>query len=147
MLSWSVGTFALEPEDPNMQRRLQLSAQAYLMEGFRQQDELSTLLHRAPKEMQRLGLRSPLEAPLQDLEQSKLEVLQAAINAPNFSAALDRSPKTDLETVKDVLDLLSMGVLEILDGVRKVLAGARSCLSHRWRVSVAHLMRTSTARA
>lgn len=115
MLSWTVGTFALEPEDPNMQRRVQMSAQAYLMEGFRQQDELSTLVNRAPKETQRLGLRSPLEAPLQDLEQSKLEVLQAAINAPNFAAALDRSPKTDLETIKDVLDLLHRGYLEILD--------------------------------
>jgi hypothetical protein len=115
MLGWSVGTFALEPEDPSMQRRVQLSAHAYLMEGFRQQDEMVPLLLRAPKETQRLGLRSPLEAPLQDLEQSQLEVLQAAINAPNFSAALDRSPKTDLDTVKDVLDLIRRGYLEVFD--------------------------------
>lgn len=115
MLSWTVGTFALEPEDPNMQRRMQLSAQAYLMEGFRQQDEMGPLMTRAPRPNQRLGLRSPLEAPLHDLEQSQLEVLQAAINAPHFAAALDRSPKTDMETVRDVLDLIQRGYLQVFD--------------------------------
>lgn len=96
-----------------MERRIQLSAHAYLMEGFRQQDEIKPLLTRAPKMSQRLGLKSPLEAPLQDLEQDQLEVLQAAINAPNFETALDRSPKTDMETVKDVLDLIQRGYLEV----------------------------------
>jgi hypothetical protein len=43
-----------------------------------------------------------------------LEVLQAAINAPNFASALDRSKKTDLETVQDVLDLIKRGYLEVL---------------------------------
>jgi hypothetical protein len=113
MLNWTVGTFALEPEDPHMERRMQLSAQAYLMEGFRQMDEMAPLLQRAPKSHQRLGLKSPLEAPLQDLEQAQLEVLQAAINAPSFEAALDRSPKTDMETVRDVLDLIQRGYLEV----------------------------------
>lgn len=114
MLSWSVGTFALEPEDPATEERVRLTAQAYLMEGFRQQDELNSLVERAPDSEQRLGLRSPLEAPLQDLEQHQLEVLQAAINAPHFAAALDRSPKTDLDTLKDVLDLIQRGYLEVI---------------------------------
>lgn len=115
MLSWTRGHFALEPSDPGCQPRLQMNAQAYLMEGFRQQDELRAILSRGPKVEQRLSLRSPLEAPLQDLEQAQLEVLQAAINAPNFGVALDRSPKTDLETYKDVHDLIRRGYLEILD--------------------------------
>lgn len=114
MLSWSVGTFALEPEDPATEERVRLTAQAYLMEGFRQQDELNSLVERAPDSEQRLGLCSPLEAPLQDLEQHQLEVLQAAINAPHFAAALDRSPKTDLDTLKDVLDLIQRGYLEVI---------------------------------
>lgn len=114
ILCWNVGTFALEPTDPSIAPKLHLTAQEYLMEGFRQQDEYNALLPRAPQGEQRLGLRSPLEAPLQELEQHQLEVLQAAINAPNYSAALDRSPKTDLETLKDVLDLIKRGYLEIL---------------------------------
>jgi hypothetical protein len=115
MLGWSTGTFALEPIDPDARPSMQMNAQAYLMEGFRQQDELRNFLARGPKADQRLGLRSPLEAPLQDLEQSQLEVLQASINAPSFAVALDRSPKTDFETCKDVHDLIRRGYLEILD--------------------------------
>lgn len=114
MLSWTFGTFALEPVDSNATERMRMTAQAYLMEGFRQQDELNQIRPKAPQPEQRLGLRSPLEAPLQQLEQHQLEVLQAAINAPNFAAALDRSKKTDLETVKDVIDLIRRGYLEVV---------------------------------
>lgn len=114
MLGWDKGTFALEPVDNSVTGRLHLTAQAYLMEGFRQQDELNQVRNRAPRPEQRLGLRSPLEAPLQQLEQHQLEVLQAAINAPSFAAALDRSKKTDLETVQDVLDLIHRGYLEVV---------------------------------
>lgn len=114
MLAWTTGTFALEPVDPSISERIHLTAQAYLMEGFRQHDELNQIRVRAPRLEQRLGLRSPLEAPLQQLEQHQLEVLQAAINAPSFAAALDRSKKTDLETVQDVLDLIHRGYLEVL---------------------------------
>jgi hypothetical protein len=66
MLGWTVGSFALEPEDPSMQRRIQLSAHAYLMEGFRQQDEMDPLMAKSPKDNQRLGLLSPQQAPLQE---------------------------------------------------------------------------------
>jgi len=114
MLSWTSGTFALEPVDSSATERMRMTAQAYLMEGFRQQDEMTHLRLRAPLPDQRLGLRSPLEAPLQQLEQHQLEVLQAAINAPSFAAALDRSKKTDLDTVQDVLDLIRRGYLEVL---------------------------------
>ncbi len=115
MLAWSVGTFALEPTDPSATPQIQLSAQGYLMEGFRQQDEMNTVLPRAPKMNQRLSLRSPLEAPLQDLNQEQIEVLQAAINAPDFLTALDRSPKSDLNTIKDVVELIKRGYLDVFD--------------------------------
>jgi pSer/pThr/pTyr-binding forkhead associated (FHA) protein len=113
MLAWMEGTFALEPSDGNVEPALGLTAQAYLMEGFRQQDELNNLASRAPSLSARLGLKTPLEAPLSTLEQSQLEVLQACINSPDFQTALDRSPKTDLETVNDVLDLVKRGYLEV----------------------------------
>lgn len=113
MLGWNQGTFALEPSDPAVNATLELTAQAYLMEGFRQQDELNNAAAVAPALSARLTLRTPLEAPLSTLEQSQLEVLQACINSPDFQAALDRSPKTDLDTVNDVLDLLRRGYLEL----------------------------------
>ncbi len=114
ILGWSLGTFALEPVDNTATERIRMTAQAYLMEGFRQQDELSQLQTRAPGLHQRLGLKSPLEAPLQQLEQHQLEVLQAAINAPNLAAALDRTKKTDLETIQDILDLIKRGYLQVI---------------------------------
>jgi len=114
MLSWADGTFALEPSDPGVEALLSLTAQAYLMEGFRQQDELNNAAAVAPALGARLSLRTPLEAPLSTLEQSQLEVLQACINSPDFQTALDRSRKTDLETVTDVLDLLRRGYLEVV---------------------------------
>lgn len=113
MLGWAEGTFALEPEDPQMKPSLDLSAQAFLMEGIRQQDELAHALAKAPPLDARLGLRTPLQAPLQELEQHQLEVLQAAINAPDLRAAIDRAQKTDLETVQDILELLKRGYLEL----------------------------------
>ncbi len=114
MLGWNRGTFALEPEDESVTPTMQMNAQAYLMEGIRQLDELNNLLPQAPPLSARLGLQTPLKAPLQDLEQHQLEVLQATINAPDLRTALDRSPKTDLETVQDVLDLMKRGFLEAL---------------------------------
>lgn len=112
MLGWERGTFALELEDPSVSPTIHLTAQAYLMEGIRQLDELMNLLTKAPPLSGRLGLQTPLKAPLQDLEQHQLEVLQATINAPDLRTALDRSPKTDLQTVQDVIALMKNGFLE-----------------------------------
>lgn len=114
MLSWENGTFVLELEDFSVQPTIHLTAQAYLMEGIRQIDELANLLGRAPAMTDRLGLQTPLKAPLQELEQHQLEVLQVAINAPDMRTALDRSPKTDLDTVADIIDLMKRGFLEVL---------------------------------
>lgn len=114
MLGWQQGTFALEPpaaSDPP--QSIELTAQAMLMEGFRQLDELNNLGANLPKPEQRLALKSPLEAPLHELEQSQLDTLQIAINAPTFQVALDRSAKTDLETAQDVLELMRKGYITI----------------------------------
>lgn len=113
MLTWAEGSFALEPFDVEVEATLDLTAQAYLMEGIRQLDELNAAVAAAPALSARLILRTPLEAPLSTLEQSQLEVLQACINSPDFQTALDRSPKTDLDTVNDVLDLLKRGYLQV----------------------------------
>src|SRR5690606_1467956 len=60
MLSWTQGTFALEPpattEPPSP---MGLTAQEFLMEGFRQLDELNNLKDSLPAPHQRLCLKSP----------------------------------------------------------------------------------------
>ncbi len=116
MVSWTQGTFSLEPPiERSYPETLDLTPQALLMEGFRQSDELSAMRSRIPNEDDRLTLKTPLEAPLHDLEQSQLDVLQVLINAPNFQTALDRSPKSDLETAQDVVDLVKRGYIQIVN--------------------------------
>ncbi len=115
MLAWNQGTFSLEPAASSEPAgAIELTAQAMLMEGFRQLDELNNLSAKLPKPDQRLTLKTPLEAPLHQLEQSQLDTLQVAINAPTFQVALDRSQKTDLETAQDVIELLRKGYITIV---------------------------------
>lgn len=112
MLSWSEGTFVLEPPaDKEPEQPLSLSAQEYLMEGFRQLDESNALKARLPNLDQRFRLKSPLEAPLHELEQGELEVLQFVIDSPHLRAALDRSSLSDLDTMKVLADLVRRGYI------------------------------------
>lgn len=114
MLSWTSGSFSLGPADANAPMQLNLTAHAYLMEGFRQQDELVTIQDRLPPRTARLTLRTPLTAPLSTLEQPQLEVLQACLNSADFQSAIDRTPRPDLDVARDVLDLMERGYLEIV---------------------------------
>jgi hypothetical protein len=83
------------------------------MEGFRQLDEFEAIRSRLPDEGAQLTLKSPLEAPLQELEPAHLKVLQTALNSPNYGALLDRSPESDLGTARIVLDLIKSGYLKV----------------------------------
>jgi pSer/pThr/pTyr-binding forkhead associated (FHA) protein len=113
MLGSKGGVFELEPphEEP-IENPLGVSVQEVLMEGFRQLDELNALRERLPAMTVRLTLRTPLEAPLHELEPAHLDVLQLAINSPSLEALLDRSPVSDLETAQIVGSLLTRRYLE-----------------------------------
>jgi pSer/pThr/pTyr-binding forkhead associated (FHA) protein len=113
MLGSKGGVFELEPphEQP-IDNPLGVTVQEVLMEGFRQLDELNALRERLPAMNARLALRTPLEAPLHELEPAHLDVLQLAINSPSFEALLDRSPASDLETAQIVGSLLGRRYLE-----------------------------------
>jgi pSer/pThr/pTyr-binding forkhead associated (FHA) protein len=112
MLTWGKGMFELDPPDPRQfDQPLDLTAQEILMEGFRQHDELNALLEKLPAREARLTLRSPLEAPLHELEADHLDVLQLALNSPSMSALFDRSPKSDLQTAQIVQSLIRRGYL------------------------------------
>jgi uncharacterized protein YjbK len=83
------------------------------MEGFRQLDELAALRARLPKDAAKLTLKTPLEAPLQELEPTHLKVLQTALNSESYAVLLDRSPESDLATGRIVLDLIKSGYLQV----------------------------------
>lgn len=112
MLAWQSGVFELEPpaaeEPPNPWNS---SVQSLLMEGFRQQDELNRLLDELPPLENRLQLRTPLEAPLHELEPSHLDVLQLALNSSSIAALFDRTAVTDLETAEIIKSLIKRGYL------------------------------------
>jgi len=112
LLSWSSGTFSLEPADPSVPESLHLTAQGYLMEGIRQIDELAAIASGLPLPTAKLTLKTPLTAPLSTLEQPQLEVLQSCLNSTDFQAAMDRSSRSDLDVARDVLDLIRRGYLE-----------------------------------
>jgi pSer/pThr/pTyr-binding forkhead associated (FHA) protein len=112
MLGWKRGLFELDPpESRTFEKPLDLSAQEVLMEGFRQQDELNVLLPRLPGLGSRLTLRTPLEAPLHELEPKHLDVLQQALNSTSLEALLDRTTLTDLEIAEIVASLIKRGYL------------------------------------
>jgi len=112
MLEWKRGLFELDPPDTRkFDGPLDLTAQEILMEGFRQQDELNHLRPKLPPLEQRLYLRTPLEAPLHELDAKHLDLLQQALNSPSLEALLDRTTYTDFEASQMILALIARGYL------------------------------------
>jgi FHA domain/Domain of unknown function (DUF4388) len=112
MLNWLSGVFELEPPaSKDFPEPWDATVQGALMEGFRQQDELNRLLQDMPPLEGRLMLRTPLEAPLHELEPTHLDVLQMALNSPSIAALFDRTSVTDLETAEIIKNLIQRGYL------------------------------------
>ncbi len=114
MLEWRRGVFELEPPDARQfPKPLNMGVQELLMEVFRQQDELGTVREQLPPLEARLILKTPLEAPLHELEPTHLDVLQMALNCPSIQVLFERSSHTDLETGRVVQSLLERGYLQL----------------------------------
>ncbi|MEZ4221149.1 MAG: DUF4388 domain-containing protein [Polyangiaceae bacterium] len=114
MLGYMQGVFELDPPaEQQFAEPLNMSVQEGLMEGFRQQDELNALLDRLPPVESRLVLRTPLEAPLHELEPTHLDLLQTALNSPTLGSLFDRSKVTDLQTAEIIQSLIKRGYLQV----------------------------------
>ena len=114
MLTYQQGQFELDPPaEQEFAEPMNMSVQEGLMEGFRQQDELNALLDRLPPVESRLILRTPLEAPLHELEPTHLDLLQTALNSPTLASLFDRSKVTDLQTAEIVQSLIKRGYLQV----------------------------------
>lgn len=112
MLEWKTGFFELEPPDKRkVQTPLDMSVQEVLMEAIRQQDEFSTVRDQFPPLESRLVLKTPLLAPLHELDPQRLEVLQLALNCTSVQSLLERSAQSDLDTARIVLSLIESGYL------------------------------------
>jgi pSer/pThr/pTyr-binding forkhead associated (FHA) protein len=107
MLTWTSGTFELEPPDEkSVLEEIQESTEGLLMEGMRQLDEMNRIASDLPPRDAAIGLPSPLVAPLKELQPGELDTLQLVLNHGTMQAILDRSPRTDLETAESLLKLL-----------------------------------------
>ncbi|MBN2192460.1 MAG: DUF4388 domain-containing protein [Polyangiaceae bacterium] len=112
MLHFTEGLFELNPaEQRSFTSPLDANVQEVLMEGFRQLDEFNQLKGILPALTARLILRTPLEAPLHELDPAHLDILQQALNSPHFQGLLDRSKLPDLETSEIVRSLIQRGYL------------------------------------
>jgi len=112
MLEWKRGLFELDPPDTRkFDNALDLTAQEILMDGFRQLDEFNVLRPKLPPLEARMVLRTPLEAPLHELDAKHLDLLQQALNSPNLEAMLDRTSYTDLEAAQMLVTLIDRGYL------------------------------------
>jgi hypothetical protein len=112
LLTWTKGTFDLEPPDERtMEGEINASVQELLMEGLRQIDELNHIRHKLPDLAARLLIAHPLRAPLRALSPAELDALQLAYNFGHLATILNKSPATDLDTANTVLKLIEGGYL------------------------------------
>ena len=112
MLGWQTGSFALDPPDTReFEGGVDVSAQEVLMEGFRQQDELGQLRGRLGGGG-RMVLKLPLTQRLRDLEDTDLDLLEAALCAESLDAYLDAAPGPDLASAQALLSLMQRGYLK-----------------------------------
>lgn len=107
LLTWMTGTFELEPPDEkSVLEEIQDSTEGLLMEGMRQLDEYNRIQSDLPAKEDALGLPTPMQPALRELQPNELDTLQLVINYGQFQAVLDRSPRTDLETAQTLLTLI-----------------------------------------
>jgi hypothetical protein len=106
--------FELEPHDATRYKgALDAAVPEVLMEVLRQQDEMSTVKEKLPPLEAALQLKTPMAAPLNELEPRQLDVLQMALNCPNVSTLFERSKYSDLDTARVLAELLQRGYLQV----------------------------------
>ncbi len=114
MLTWSSGSFELEPpDDKEVLDELHDSTESLLMEGMRQLDEVKRIESDLPPRNALLSLATPLMTPLRDLSPAELDVLQLAVNNGRVATVLDRSAGTDLDTFEALRKLIAREYLVV----------------------------------
>jgi len=112
MLSWTEGSFELEPPDESaVLEEMDDSTEALLMEAMRQLDEYKVAAEKLPELASPIGVARPLKAKLRDLSPEELDVFQAAMEVKTVAALFDQSPLSDLQIAEKLVTLFEKGYL------------------------------------
>jgi hypothetical protein len=108
MLTWSTGTFELEPSvEMQVMEEVQESTEALLMEGVRQLDEMRQLEGKLPPPAASLAVPTPLAGRLRDLTPEQLDTFQLVLDYGRVQSVLDNYPGSDLDAATQLIELLS----------------------------------------
>jgi pSer/pThr/pTyr-binding forkhead associated (FHA) protein len=112
IITWRHGTFYMEPADDGTQpTRVELSAEAALMEGLRIFDEV----HRIdlPPMASRVAIARPLVAKLRDLTPEQLDVFQVALEQVQLEAVFNNCTLDDIQIAGALAVLIDQGYLKV----------------------------------
>jgi hypothetical protein len=107
MLSWSAGTFELEPSvEMQVMEEVKESTEGLLMEGVRQLDELRNLQRLLPPPGAPLAVPTPLAGRLRDLSPPELDAFQLVLDHGQYQRVLDNFPGSDLDCAQALVSLM-----------------------------------------
>lgn len=107
MLTWSTGTFELEPSvEMQVMEEVQESTEALLMEGVRLLDEFRQIEANLPPVDAALAVPTPLAGRLRDLTPLELDVFQLVLDHGQVQAILDHYQGSDLEAAQALIALM-----------------------------------------
>jgi hypothetical protein len=107
MLTWSTGTFELEPSvEMQVMEEVQESTEALLMEGVRLLDEYRQIEASVPPVDAALAVPTPLAGRLRDLSPVELDVFQLVLDHGQVQSVLDHYQGSDLEAAQVLIGLL-----------------------------------------
>ena len=107
MLTWSSGTFELEPQaEIQVMDEIQESTEALLMEGVRQLDEIRQLGGKLPPLTSSLAVPTPLAGRLRDLSPEQLDTFQLVLDHGQVQAVFDHFNGSDLDAAHHLVELL-----------------------------------------
>ncbi|MFH2008555.1 MAG: DUF4388 domain-containing protein [bacterium] len=106
VLTWTTGAFELQPpDDKSFLEEISRPTEGILMEGMRLLDEFNRIEPEAPSLVEMYGVANPLGPPLKDLSPAELDVLQLVHNFGQVQTVLDKSDKSDVDTLTDIIKL------------------------------------------
>lgn len=118
LLRQKSGTFEFgPPEERIITAEIDASADALLLSGIQEADEIAALLPKLPP----LGscvepARTEGTVRLRDLSPEELDVLEIVLGRPTVQSVLDRHPRSDLEAMRQLIRLMECGLVSLSPG-------------------------------
>ncbi len=110
IITWARGYYELQaPDQRKFTVELDEDLEVILMEALRIRDELKKVGPKLPPLTCNVLLSMPMAAPLRNLSPEQLDALQLVYNYGQMKVILDKSPLTDIETLRALGFLLTKG--------------------------------------